>query len=272
MDSTSSLPTLRITVDSQTYKINVKPDTTVEKISAKISKKTGIDVSELALITSDGKDLTAKMTSKLSTLQLSGDITGKKKTPHPSSKSSRKAPSTIVESDEEEKKESTSKKASIPDYHHSTSKHHREDTVPMPQKARKLTKEEKEAMTAERKTNYKTLKSKYPDISRYSEVKDFLTHTHLLTGDLSAVTSLIESKLSTLTLTETCENVDVVFCVDTTGSMDAHIEAAKMTCKNMVKSLTDKTNVKVVQFAFVAYRDHPPEDTTYVTKVEPLTT
>ena len=43
MDSTSSFPTLKVTVDSQSYKIKVKPDTTVEKISAKLSKVTGID-------------------------------------------------------------------------------------------------------------------------------------------------------------------------------------------------------------------------------------
>lgn len=65
------------------------------------------------------------------------------------------------------------------------------------------------------------------------------------------------SKLSTLKLTSTCENVEVCFCVDTTGSMEPAIEATKETCASLIGKLSEHTMVKYVKFAFVAYRDHP---------------
>ncbi len=120
--------------------------------------------------------------------------------------------------------------------------------------------------------NYKKLKETYPDIERFIEVKEYLKRSELLTGEnISDAISVLESKLSTLTMTETCENADVVICMDTTGSMASHIKEAKNTCEKLVKEITARTNIKNVKFSFVAYRDHPPEDTTYITKVQPLT-
>jgi hypothetical protein len=52
--------------------------------------------------------------------------------------------------------------------------------------------------------------------------------------------------------------------------MATYITAAKDTCKSLIASITKDSMVKDVKFAFVAYRDHPPEDKTFVTKVEPL--
>lgn len=66
-------------------------------------------------------------------------------------------------------------------------------------------------------------------------------------------------------------NVDCVFCVDTTGSMDPWIMGTLDTVKQLMASISDQTNVKSVQYAFVAYRDHPPEESTYVVKIKPLT-
>ena len=67
--------------------------------------------------------------------------------------------------------------------------------------------------------------------------------------------------------------IDIVFCCDTTGSMGFYIIKSKETIKSLIqkiKALPTKTE-KDVKFAFGAYRDHPPEDSSYITKVQPLT-
>lgn len=65
---------------------------------------------------------------------------------------------------------------------------------------------------------------------------------------------------------ETFNKLDIVFCCDTTGSMSAYINESKDTIRRIIQASTGITDVK---FRFVAYRDHPPEDSTYVTKSNP---
>jgi len=68
--------------------------------------------------------------------------------------------------------------------------------------------------------------------------------------------------------------IDIVFCCDTTGSMGSYIESSKETVKKIVNTAVklSKPGCKIsVGFGFVAYRDHPPEDKTYVTNVQNLT-
>jgi len=57
------------------------------------------------------------------------------------------------------------------------------DTVVMGDPTTAMPTKTKEEIYAERKTNYKTLAKKYPDITRYPEITDMLKHTELLTGD-----------------------------------------------------------------------------------------
>ena len=66
-------------------------------------------------------------------------------------------------------------------------------------------------------------------------------------------------------------NLDCVFCVDTTGSMDPWIKATLSTVKQLNETITKETSAQSVRFGFVAYRDHPPEESTYVIKIKPLT-
>jgi len=134
----------------------------------------------------------------------------------------------------------------------------RVDTVAMPKSTMKMPTKTKEELYAERKAGYKTLKKKYPELSRYKEITDLLKHTELLTGDLTGIKSIVESKLKTLTLTETAENVDMCFCVDCTGSMASYINAVLDICRGAIEENTRGSIVKNLQFAFVAYRDHPP--------------
>ena len=68
--------------------------------------------------------------------------------------------------------------------------------------------------------------------------------------------------------------IDIVFCCDTTGSMSSYIERSKTTVKKIISdilSLGKEGGERTVKFAFVAYRDHPPQDASYVTRVQGLT-
>lgn len=248
----STFPTLLVAVEDKTFKVEVKPDTTLDKVQKKIAKKLDVDEREIVL-TSGGADLSAKLSSKLSELSItSGQITATKKKLHPSAYLS-KMPTKQTAKDEEEEKLPKSKKSTVPEYIVPSSKQPKIDTVVMDEPTTKMPTKTKEEIHAERKSNFKTLAKEFPDITRYKEIKDLLKRTELLTGDQTAIKSIVESKLSTLTLTETCENVDVCFCVDCTGSMEPYIAAAKETCKGLIASITKDTMIKDVKFAFVAY-------------------
>ncbi|CAM4983754.1 unnamed protein product, partial [Rotaria socialis] len=59
--------------------------------------------------------------------------------------------------------------------------------------------------------------------------------------------------------------LDIVFVCDTTGSMGGYMNEIKTnTCQRIMNTATKVVND--VQFRFVAYRDHPPQDSTYVIK------
>eukprot|EP00753_Platysulcus_tardus_P016357 PLAT5631.1.p1 GENE.PLAT5631.1~~PLAT5631.1.p1 ORF type:complete len:517 (-),score=179.83 PLAT5631.1:78-1628(-) len=64
--------------------------------------------------------------------------------------------------------------------------------------------------------------------------------------------------------------LDLVFLVDCTGSMGSYIAAAQASIKSIIESLIayEKCDVR---FALISYRDHPPQDRTYVTKVHDFT-
>lgn len=60
--------------------------------------------------------------------------------------------------------------------------------------------------------------------------------------------------------------LDLVFIVDCTGSMSSYITEAQANIKSIVDTImtSERANVK---FALVSYRDHPPQEDTYITKV-----
>ena len=64
--------------------------------------------------------------------------------------------------------------------------------------------------------------------------------------------------------------VDLCFVVDTTGSMGPFIQAARRTLLDAIERLSAHGEVNL-RIGLVAYRDHPPQDRSYVTQVHPLT-
>jgi len=61
--------------------------------------------------------------------------------------------------------------------------------------------------------------------------------------------------------------MDVAFVVDTTGSMKDDIRAVKDSLSEIVNHITSRTEDLEIRFGVVSYRDHPPQDRSYVTKV-----
>jgi hypothetical protein len=61
--------------------------------------------------------------------------------------------------------------------------------------------------------------------------------------------------------------LDIAFVVDTTGSMKDDIKAVKDSLFEIVDHITARTEGLEIRFGIVSYRDHPPQDRTYVTMV-----
>lgn len=61
--------------------------------------------------------------------------------------------------------------------------------------------------------------------------------------------------------------VDIVFTIDTTGSMEPSISEVRTKLQAFAQELAKSEVAPRLAFGIVAYRDHPPEDTTYVTQV-----
>lgn len=59
--------------------------------------------------------------------------------------------------------------------------------------------------------------------------------------------------------------LDICFTIDTTGSMSWAVDSVKSTIPEIIKHL--KTKAKSIMFALVCYKDHPPQDSTYASKI-----
>lgn len=64
-------------------------------------------------------------------------------------------------------------------------------------------------------------------------------------------------------------NADICFVVDCTGSMGAFIKAAKSHLVDALGRLSKQSTIDL-QSSLVMYRDHPPEDNSFITKVRQL--
>ena len=64
--------------------------------------------------------------------------------------------------------------------------------------------------------------------------------------------------------------LDLVFIVDNTGSMGQWIRSAQENVQKIIRDI-EKAEGTNVRFALVTYRDHPPQDSTYVTQTHDFT-
>jgi len=66
--------------------------------------------------------------------------------------------------------------------------------------------------------------------------------------------------------------LDLAFCCDCTGSMGAYIRSAQDNIRAIAQTIHDKKGETCsLRYALVKYRDHPPQDSTFVTEVFPFT-
>jgi hypothetical protein len=65
--------------------------------------------------------------------------------------------------------------------------------------------------------------------------------------------------------------LDLVFLVDETGSMGAYIEEVKRRLLEIIAALRAAPLCRSLRIGLVSYRDHPPEDSTFASRVVPLT-
>jgi Ca-activated chloride channel family protein len=64
--------------------------------------------------------------------------------------------------------------------------------------------------------------------------------------------------------------LDLVFLVDETGSMGAYIEEVKRRLLQIIEALRAAPLCRSLRLGLVSYRDHPPQDTSFVSRVVPL--
>jgi len=65
--------------------------------------------------------------------------------------------------------------------------------------------------------------------------------------------------------------LDVAFCCDCTGSMSAYIKSAQDNIRKISEEIHSRATNCHVRFSLVKYRDHPPQDSSFVTEVYPFT-
>lgn len=70
----------------------------------------------------------------------------------------------------------------------------------------------------------------------------------------------------------TFKGFDILFLIDATASMSPYIESVKQTIKTIVEDskkeiIRLKASEDSIRFAIVAYRDHPPQDKSWITSI-----
>jgi Mg-chelatase subunit ChlD len=65
--------------------------------------------------------------------------------------------------------------------------------------------------------------------------------------------------------------LDLVFLVDETGSMGPYIEEVKRRLIEIIDALRAAPLMRSLRIGIVSYRDHPPQDNTFASRVVPLT-
>ena len=72
-------------------------------------------------------------------------------------------------------------------------------------------------------------------------------------------------------MAERIGQLDLVFVVDNTGSMGPYIQTVKTKILEIIRTIKKEELCHRLRVGLVSYRDHPPEETTYVTQKYELT-
>ena len=84
-----------------------------------------------------------------------------------------------------------------------------------------------------------------------------------------------QQKCSSSSTSPSQQELDLAFCCDCTGSMGSYIKSAQDNIRQIASSIHAKTAEREggcsLRFSLVKYRDHPPQDSTFVTEVFPFT-
>lgn len=59
--------------------------------------------------------------------------------------------------------------------------------------------------------------------------------------------------------------LDLAFAMDCTGSMGSYIDSAKQNIENITQRISS-SGTSSIRFGLVEYRDHPPQDSSFVTR------
>ncbi len=72
-------------------------------------------------------------------------------------------------------------------------------------------------------------------------------------------------------MSEKLGHLDIVFAIDNTGSMGPYIEQVKMKVLEIIRTIRKEELVHYLRVGLVSYRDHPPQETSFVVKKFELT-
>ncbi|MGY5859814.1 MAG: vWA domain-containing protein, partial [Candidatus Thorarchaeota archaeon] len=67
-------------------------------------------------------------------------------------------------------------------------------------------------------------------------------------------------------MSEKMGQLDIVFVVDNTGSMGPYIQNVKTKILEIIRTIKKEELCHRLRVGLVSYRDHPPEETSYITK------
>eukprot|EP00742_Colponemidia_sp_Colp-10_P009398 GILJ01010245.1.p1 GENE.GILJ01010245.1~~GILJ01010245.1.p1 ORF type:complete len:871 (-),score=160.71 GILJ01010245.1:110-2722(-) len=119
-----------------------------------------------------------------------------------------------------------------------------------------------------------TLDKARPDLSKFDSILGILSNQLLsfrqeevpLSSPSSLASQHLLSEAQVLDEPDIPASLDLVFCVDCTGSMGSYIQSAQDNIRRIVASIVDLEGCDF-RFGLVCYRDHPPQDSSYVVNV-----
>ncbi|XP_060566255.1 alpha-protein kinase vwkA-like [Ruditapes philippinarum] len=100
--------------------------------------------------------------------------------------------------------------------------------------------------------------------------------TELINGTKSGNITLSINGTGGITINKTISTIagsnilDLAFIMDTTGSMGSYIHSARNNIRSLVDEIAVNSDIDL-RIALIEYRDHPPQETTFVTRTNDFT-